>query len=205
MSLYLIITFSYLIYNYIINIPKSSGTTAEQINVLLEPLQTNPDKIQIPINKKNLNYLIVPIANYEISAKIVAKNTLFDGPEKDLGPIDLGLIWGKLTEENYHKYMSFHSSQRWLDWRYKKNTPYAPDYIQSHISHNHIIPASKDIFNAIDRTPKDKNIKLKGYLVSVYMNGQNIWSSSLSRTDTGNHSCEVFYVKSVQINNKIYN
>jgi hypothetical protein len=191
-------------YNYIINTPKISETTTEQINVLQEPLQTDPDELKIPIIIDNQNYMIVPLANYEISGKIVAKNTLFDGAEKKLGPIDLGLIWGKLAEGDYHKYMHFHSSQRWLDWRYNKNAPYSTEYMQLHISHNHIIPASKNIFNALDRTLKDKNVKLKGYLVGVSVNGRGIWSSSLSREDTGNHSCEVFYVYSVQIGDKIY-
>ena len=193
------------LYYYVKNTPETKETETGVIDIVQEPSQTPPNNI-IPISVKidDKKYQIIPLANYEIAAKIITKNTLFDSLEKKLGPIDLGLIWGKLANENYGNYLHFRSSQRWLSWDIKRKLPYDSDYLQSHISHNHIIPADKNIFNALERTPIGKTVRLRGYLVSVFVDGRNIWSSSLSRNDTGNHACEVFYVNNVRIDQKIY-
>ena len=51
-------------------------------------------------------------------------------------------------------------------------------------------------------------IRLLGFLVNVdgvEESGRKVWwRTSLSRSDEGNHSCEVFWVTEVQEGNKIY-
>jgi hypothetical protein len=41
-------------------------------------------------------------------------------------------------------------------------------------------------------------VRLRGQLVSVLGPDNFTWSSSLTRTDTGNGACELFYVESIE-------
>ena len=203
-NIFLVISVIVYLYNLIDSIPYSKGIADSSIDALNTPLQTLADSKPIIIKTKQREYKIVPLANYEISGMVVAKNLMFDGEEKNLGPIDLGIIWGKFATKDYDKYVSYRSSQRWLTPHIKNDSVYDWDYIKVHSSHNHLIPANKNVYNAVKGLRNKQKIKLTGYLISVNLDGRNIWSSSLSRDDWGDHSCEVMYVNKVQIDNNLY-
>jgi len=48
---------------------------------------------------------------------------------------------------------------------------------------------------------------LEGFLVNlkgVYKEQSVVWNTSLSRTDAGSGSCELFYISKVRIGSKVY-
>jgi len=60
---------------------------------------------------------------------------------------------------------------------------------------------------AIKTIKKKDRIVLKGFLINLKgtPKGQAVaWNTSLSRTDTGIGSCELFYVAYVRIETKLY-
>ena len=73
--------------------------------------------------------------------------------------------------------------------------------ISQHSSNNHIIAANGDIEMKVWSIRRGDHVRLKGYLVNLDGNGDGgktyHWHSSTTRNDTGNHSCEVFYVTEV--------
>jgi nitrogenase subunit NifH len=80
-------------------------------------------------------------------------------------------------------------------------------YIISHSSNNHVIPANENIYQAIKTIREKDRVVLKGLLVNLKgtYKGQTVtWNTSLSRTDIGNDSCELFYVSEVRIETKVY-
>lgn len=58
----------------------------------------------------------------------------------------------------------------------------------------HIIPASADVQKFVCTVQPGQKISLKGWLVAVSGPDNWGWSSSLTRNDTGEGACEVFYV-----------
>ena len=131
---------------------------------------------------------------------IASRKSYSGGWNGELSPFDLALAWGRLAEPNCDRYITYSQSGRWYFYRYSGESPVGGDYIASHSANNHIIPATENIRKAIGITRKKQRIILQGYLVNVdgtYKNATVWWRTSQSRSDTGDGSCEVFYVKRV--------
>ena len=134
--------------------------------------------------------------------------------------MDIGIVWGDLAKDKHklHKYWKFKSHKtlgqsRRLEWQSK--VPYNEmywelNYVNSHISHTHLIPANPNVMGALLTIKKNDIVKLDGYLVDIYTDkSETVAKTSMSRTDTdptsrGYGACEDMYVKLVQIGNKIY-
>lgn len=208
--------------------PQITSTTLEVLSPDKEPLQEAvPEQEDIPIKKrsdKNNIFILKPQAKYSITALLVAKNTNFflrDVLRTDFDEIcimDYGLIWGEIATKKYvQDNLKFKSNKtlgnaRQLEYRAKNfNTlPHDWSYINSHVSHTHLIPANKNITKALIKAKKYDIVKLDGYLVDIYHeNGNTIALTSLSRydknsTSRGYGACEDMYVTSVQIGKRIY-
>lgn len=188
--------------------PKSNKIFSETINTLIEPKQIKINNKQIKSDfYDGYGWTITAISKYEISAIIRGKENYYFGWKSHFSPIDLCLSWGKLNTSEIEKYITYSQSNRWYYFKYKNQCTVNKNYISQHSSNNHIIPNNKNILKAIKSTEINNKIKLNGYLVKIYgMKEKNRywWNSSLTRNDTGNGSCEVFYVTEVTYNNKIF-
>ncbi len=207
--------------------PHVSAITEEEINVLNEPIQTNlAHSNGIPVYGEKNKYSLLPQAKYSISGRVVAKNSNFwfrdimRSTFDDVCLIDFGIVWGDLApdKKRLHKHMKFKSHKtlgqaRSLEWRTKppyNEVPWDFNYMSSHLSHTHMIPANANIMGGLLKIKKDDIVKIDGYLVDIYdSRAQIIARTSMSRSDTnassrGSGACEDLYVKQVQIGNKIY-
>lgn len=161
-------------------------------------------------------YTIVPLATYEISAMLESKRfySASDVDPEDrlyskLVPVDLCVVWGKLVELAIDTKIRYNQGKRNCEWRTDVELPVDYKYVKSHFSNNHIIPANENIHNAIRGINLKEKVVLPGYLVNVFLKKDEKESlflqTSLKRTDGDDgKGCEVFYVKSVRIGNKIY-
>lgn len=211
----------------------SNSYTQQQINIYQEPVQIEPSSTK-PFeyySESKDKYNIIPMADYSISAMVVAKNTnlwlrgIMNSFFDNIALIDLGLLCGEVAKPETLKYVRFQSkkilsSARQLrpiptfgnSWNsvdnYFKSKNLSLDYFFTHMSHVHIIPANNNVMSALMQLKKNNTVKLDGYLVDLFYDGQFI-RTSLSRSDTnptsrGNGACEIMYVKRVQIGNYIY-
>lgn len=193
------------------NSPFSSSTTTDLIDVLQEPVQQNINNMEkIPIILKNGTVTMTKKAKYDISAKVVSKekySSFLGNWTTEISNFDLALAWGEITQPENSKYITYSQRDRWYYYRYSGESKYKSDYITSHSANTHIIHANNNILKAVKSIDVGEYIRLKGYL--VYLDGsiqgnKAWWHSSLSRKDSGDGSCELFYVTSVQIKEKIY-
>ncbi|MCD6577952.1 hypothetical protein J7L48_00585 [bacterium] len=182
----------------------------EGIDPEVLPVQTKIDEKETLniINNKG-RFLVLKLAEYTIQARVLHKKKYSSDPPSVLSPIDLALGWGKfLPKKEYDKYYKVTQFGRWYYFKIKSGAPFTEDHFSLHSANNHIIPANKNVKKEILRIKKGEIIKLKGYLVKisgdVNKKGEFFWQSSLSREDTGNHSCEVFYVETIQTGDKLY-
>lgn len=173
-----------------------------KVNIENDPVQipvTNPKPIIYTAN--STQYYIYPLATYEIAGIVCAKNTNSLLGMNALGPVDIGLVWGKLAEPENYKHIKCSSAFRMLlkSANQKLNLP--DDYFTTHGSHNHIIPANNDIRESAKNLNINDKVILRGYLVDVKdVNGRSIWKSSLRRDDhllNSGAGCEVFYVTDI--------
>ncbi len=187
--------------------PIPSGEEYSEIDVLGDPVQVSEKGDPMLKGEKDCTYTIKPVARYKISAIVVGKKSYPFGCKAKVSPVDLALAWGKLAEPESENYITYGQSDRWYFYEYKPNSPVKNFYIIRHSSNNHIIPANDNILKAIKTIKKKEKIILEGQLVDV--NGSHKgrafwWNSSITRSDTGDGSCEVFYVTKVRIGDKVY-
>jgi hypothetical protein len=190
------------------NKPQVTGEEYDEIDVSQEPTQTKDNAVEpIVIKNEDSEFTITPLADYKIAAIVVSKKSYHDGWRADIAPVDLALAWGKMADPEYDKYISYNQSDRWYFYEYKEGSPFNNSYIISHSANNHIIPADGNIYRAIKTIKKKEKVLLEGFLVNVkgrYNGGNFWWNSSLTRMDSGDGSCEVFYVKKVRIGTEVY-
>jgi len=188
--------------------PEVSSFDDSKINIAAEPWQAesiNKKTVEFKIPDGSFNILLEQ--EYQIAAIVKGKKYYTFGWESKIAPVDLILVWGRLAEDTVDKYISYSQSGRWYYYNYKANCPVTKTYIINHSANNHIIPATKNLRSAIKSIKVNEPVLLKGYLVKIkgkYKGKDYFWNSSFTRSDSGNHSCELFYITNLKIGNKIY-
>ena len=188
--------------------PKLTGVEFEKIDTSQDPRQS-PCLSEVTISRRieGGSVSITPLAEYEISGVVVSKKSYSDDWEGEISPVDLAIAWGKMAEAPFDRYITFSHGYRWYHYQWKKGGPFDVLYIITHSANNHIIPADENIRRALKTIKKRDGVVMKGYLVNLKgtYNGREVWwKTSLSRSDTGNGSCELFYVSKVRIGTKVY-
>lgn len=171
-----------------------------------EPVQTETTGgicLTVEDFEVNIQYLY----EYDIEALVVSTHDYRgSGLGTALSPKDLALAWGTVAEKNKDVNFHWRQSNRWYYWRV--DTPQELGIaggelrIMRQSSNNHIIPANDGIRQKVKYIRRGDYVRLKGYLVNIdgrKNDGSTFrWHSSTTRNDTGDGSCEVFYVTSVE-------
>jgi hypothetical protein len=161
-------------------------------------------KTEVNQDKRNLqgpitigNATILPLANFQITGKILSRKKYYLGKESKFSPIDFAMGWGPMANQKVIDKIKISQRNRWYYWR-TKEYPIPKRQISNHSANMHIIPADDVIKEKVLKAHKGNIVYFKGYLVKVI--AQNwTWKSSLSRKDTGNHACEIVYVTEFEI------
>jgi len=78
---------------------------------------------------RNLQLIIFPRVEYEITAKVVSKKHYHYSWESKIVPYDFALAWGKLTEPGMKKFIKYSQMRRFYFYKYAQNCPLKQDYI----------------------------------------------------------------------------
>ena len=180
-------------------IPANAGPVQEQVD----------SDHQEPISKEvsGYNWIITPKAEFRIAARVLSTERYRWEWQSTLSPIDLALGWGELSSSNADRWIDWSQSGRWYFYEWEKDSPYQGNFIQEHSSNVHIIPATQNVESAVLRLHADDMVLLEGLLVNVDGNrGSNSywWHTSLSRTDSGDGSCELLYLTRLVSDGKEY-
>jgi hypothetical protein len=159
-----------------------------------------PQQRPISSDKRWLHrgYMITPLAEFKLRARVLHKKSYWLGRETDISPMDLALGWGPMSDQRVVDEISISQSGRWYYWRAKK-LPVSKNAIISSSANMHIIPANEDVEAMLKILQHGNIIELGGYLVAVSAEDGWRWRSSLRRDDTGNGSCELVWVERLSI------
>lgn len=147
-------------------------------------------------------YDIFATDEYTIDALIMSRETYSMDRGAELSPVDLALAWGPLTREPNLHGIKYSQSGRWYYYTWGGDSiDIPPSEIPKNSANTHIIPSfdDPDVKDAVMKLRKGDAVRLSGYLVKVEAKDGWHWRSSRKRTDTGDGSCEVFYVMSVDL------
>jgi hypothetical protein len=147
---------------------------------------------KIIIEKQDWKFTLSPVEEYTISGEVVGKKTYRSGdPGHLISPTDLAIAWGDLTKPELQGEVNLETLET-----------VSMDYIKTHSSNNHIIPANEEIKKEISNLKVGDKIALTGRLVNVEGKNQeqtnnSIVKTSMKRTDSGPGSCEIIFVEKV--------
>jgi hypothetical protein len=178
------------------------GTSAHDlIQPMQEPVQESLQKGEASSFLKQASgyiWTITPQAKFKIAARVLSKETYRTGWQSSLSPVDLALGWGEFSDRKVDEWISWSQSGRWYYYNWPAGSPFADDQIREHSANVHIVPATENLKQAALHLSKNDTVMLEGFLINL--DGKRgdqtyFWHSSLSRTDSGDGSCELLYLK----------
>ncbi len=150
---------------------------------------------------------ITPVAQYVLRGVVLSRESYHLGWNGELSPCDLAVAWGDLAAGEAWRTLSWSQSGRWYFWRWSGTPPFPADVIVRNSSNTHLIPASRNLRVAVRALGRGDVVELFGELVTVegQRGGDRVWwRSSLSRSDTGDGSCELLYLRRLRVDGKVY-
>jgi hypothetical protein len=144
------------------------------------------------------DYAINALAEFRLKARVLRTERYRLGREADLSPVDFALGWGPMSDSSVLQNIDITQSNRFYFWR-ASQLPIPRQDIVSHSANMHMIPADDSIRRQLLEVREGQVIALDGYLVRVNADDGWHWSSSLSRTDSGNGACELVWVERVRV------
>ena len=143
------------------------------------------------------DYLITPLAEFQIKARVLSRENYWLGREADLSPVDFALGWGRMANPDITDNITISQRNRWYYWKTDKY-PIPRAEIENSSANMHMIPANEVIADKLKQVKEGDHVSITGKLVRIDAEDGWRWVSSLSRADTGDGACEVVYVTSIR-------
>jgi hypothetical protein len=157
-------------------------------------VQTEPET---PVPWTFQEHRITPLARFELRARVLGTERYRFDRASRLSPVDFALGWGPMSDSRVLEAVSIRQGDRWYFWR-SSHLPIPAAEVIRHSGNMHMIPANGAVARRLLAVRTGQIVALRGQLIRADGKDGWHWVSSLSRTDTGEGSCEVIWVESVQ-------
>jgi hypothetical protein len=157
-----------------------------------EPIQTSSDRADWKLHGANVEAL----AEFSLRARVLSAHSYRSGKEAEYSPRDLALGWGRMSDSAVLDQLDITQGNRWYFYRWGPPGPPIPvNEIVRSSANMHIIPANDAVATLLDNVRAGQIVILRGALVEIKdQRGNWHWRSSLTRNDSGNGACELFWV-----------
>ncbi|MEA1963317.1 MAG: hypothetical protein U9M94_03730 [Patescibacteria group bacterium] len=173
------------------------------------PIQEATVRENFSFDYRNTKYNVIPLAEYELWGMVVTHNNIntwynFYHDKDSVNIKDLCVVWGDNIETGAYMAMKFKSGEWTCYTKYKRpvNRELVFKYNHDNLSNNHLLTDNPEVRQKIRNAKIGDQIYLKGFLAAYgeYGTDEKYYrSSSMSRTDHGNHSCETVFVEDFEI------
>ena len=161
-----------------------------------DPLQTPLDGSMEPIRVGD--FTLLPRARFDLTARVLSTEHYRFDAGAALVPEDFALGWGRMSDSSVLKNIDVSQSGRFYHWSVRQ-LPIPRREIETHSANMHLIPADAGVRRTLGRVRAGQLVTLDGYLVDADRADGWHWRTSLTRDDTGDGACELFYVTSVDV------
>jgi hypothetical protein len=141
------------------------------------------------------------LARYELQGLAVSTRFYAFDPYREIMPMDVGVVFGPVMQGLQS--IKFWHGNRFLKWSHSSDFQVENHWLDA-MTNNHLIPSSKNQLRALRDIEAGDKVRMVGELVNVWKQNQLVFRSSLIREDREGGACEVIWLKSLQINSKIY-
>ena len=143
------------------------------------------------------DYQLTPLAEFDVEARVLSVEKYRTDGGARLSPIDFALGWGPMSDSAVLEHFRIRQGGRFFSI-YPDEQAIELKTAMLNASNMHLIPADGAMKDRLAGVKIGNIVRLRGQLVSVVGPNNFTWSSSLTRTDTGNGACELFYVESIE-------
>jgi len=139
-----------------------------------------------------------PLQSYEIEARVASREDYRFDRGAAIAPTDLAVVWGPMSDEAVLSQYDITQGARWYHWR-SESEPLARGEVTANSANMHMIPANDAVAKRLASVRPGQVIHARGSLVEARGKDGFTWRSSLSRTDTGDGSCELMFVEELDV------
>lgn len=161
-----------------------------------DPVQVDFASPQPPIELGGAT--LHPLADFQVAARVLAREKYHFDAKASLSPTDLVLGWGRMSDSAVLRHIDVAQGGRFYRWHVKA-FPIPRREIEAHSPNMHIIPADDRDASALARVRVGEVVAFSGLLVEADKPGGWRWRSSMTRADTGPGACELVYVRALEI------
>ena len=151
-----------------------------------------------PVFRVN-GYTLTGLAEFSMGARVILARHYSSDREADLSPVDLALAWGPMADPDVLAAISFSQSGRFYHWRYQGTPPIPRREIEQNSANMHMIPSSREMAQQLQAVKPGDLVRLRGYLVRAESQEGWLWTSSLTRDDTGGGACELIFLQELHV------
>ncbi len=148
------------------------------------------------------DYRLTRRAEFRIRARVLSREDYHWGSDADLAPVDLALGWGVMSDQAVLDRIQISQGTRWYFTRYEHPAPIPDEDIIRNSGNMHMIPANKRLLDKLRKIRRGDIVQARGFLVDIDHDSGFTWRTSLTRNDTGNGSCELFYLEQLTIESR---
>lgn len=144
-------------------------------------------------------YRLQPLADFEVEARVLAREDYAWDAGAALAPIDLALGWARMSDTAVLERLDISQGARFYTYRWRGEPPIPVAEIVRSSANMHLIPADEGIARVLERVRVGAVVTLRGRLVEARRDDGWRWRSSLSREDSGGGACELLLVEAASI------
>ncbi|MCB0332485.1 MAG: hypothetical protein KDD55_03230 [Bdellovibrionales bacterium] len=184
---------------------KFDDTLAVDKLVRRNPLQVEAPGPQFEFSYHGNDYIIQPVAEYEIAGLVVTHNNISSITDayhtsKSVDFRDICMVWGVNVTNNVFRRAQFASSP-WTCHVQFNDRLAEESFVMEQLSNTHLLSKDESVRQKVLSMRVGDQVQLKGKLINYWPRGASELSrnSSLIRTDTGDGACEVMWVEEARI------
>lgn len=184
------------------NLPLQNEIKKELLN---EPIQTETSAEPFSFEYREKEYKVIPKAEYELWGLVVSHNNINKWynvyhDKNSVNIKDLCVVWGKNIETGIYEKVSYKSGE-WTCY-YQYGSDAVGIFNNYQLSNNHLLSDNEEVREKIREARIGDQIYFKGMLAAYGEKSipeKYFRSSSMSRKDQGNNSCETVFVNDFKI------
>jgi hypothetical protein len=146
---------------------------------------------------------LTAMAEYHLRGVVLGRKRYYGGQQSELVPVDVAVGWGRMSDQSVVDRLGISMGNRFYFYEWENEPPIPQDEIRVSSANNHVIAANSDVRKVIGNLRAGQIVTMHGYLVNAEGPDGRSWHSSLTRSDSGNGACELFYVESARAVNEL--
>lgn len=170
-------------------------------SALTDPVQETTSRVAFEVGVGDVTHTVQPLYEYRITGMVVSRRfskNLAERRSDYLNMMDVGMIWGQNLEAEIYQNVKFHNNGVRLHWQWKDRAT-GGRLRGTQLSNNHLLCTDPELKQRIRALNRGDVIRLKGCLASYTGLGGGVRGSSVTRTDTGDGSCETVWVDELTV------